>query len=72
MGQQCVDTTTSEFAIYDIDGYQGLFNLRTNKAVTPAIYTSIVMLSDNLFEVRIYDDESMLIDSEGNVVDGIN
>lgn len=67
-GENAEISTTSEFAVYYIADNSGLFHLRTRKAVTPAIYSSIDMVSENLFVVSICNGESHLIDSKGNVV----
>ena len=71
IGESAETPTTSAFAIFHIGNYAGLFDLRTNRALTPAIYSKINMMTPNLFEVCINSDESFLIDSNGKTIRGI-
>lgn len=71
IGESTDTPTTSAFAIFYIGDYAGLFDLRTNKAVTPAIYSKINMITPNLLEVSTNDGESFLIDSNGKALRGI-
>ena len=47
----------------------GIMNRFTGEPVTPAIYSGINMLSNDLFEVQEYDSyDWYLLDTDGNVV----
>lgn len=55
------------FSEYEICGACGILNRITGKPLTLAIYESVCMLSENVFEVRDADTfESYLIDACGN------
>ena len=59
----------ADYLKYEVAGSYGIINRITGEAITPAIYSDINMLSNELFEVQ--DSESYdwyLIDTEGNVV----
>ena len=59
----------ADYLKYEVAGSYGIINRITGEAITPAIYSDINMLSQEIFEVQ--DSESCdwyLIDTEGNVV----
>ena len=59
----------ADYLKYEVAGSYGIINRITGEAITPAIYSDINMLSQEIFEVQ--DSESYdwyLIDTEGNVV----
>ena len=59
----------ADYLKYEVAGSYGIINRITGEAITPAIYSDINMLSNELFEVQ--DSKSYdwyLIDTEGNVV----
>lgn len=62
-----IQNAFSEYAKYEICGACGILNRITGKPLTLAIYESVCMLSENVFEVRDADTfESYLIDACGN------
>ena len=59
----------ADYLKYEVAGSYGIINRITGEAITPATYSDINMLSQEVFEVQ--DSESYdwyLIDTEGNVV----
>ena len=59
----------ADYLKYEVAGRYGIMNRITGKAITPAIYSDINMLSQEIFEVQ--DSESFdwyLIDTAGNIV----
>ena len=59
----------ADYLKYEVASSYGIINRITGEAITPAIYSDINMLSQEIFEVQ--DSESYdwyLIDTEGNVV----
>lgn len=62
----------SEFAVFSIGDQLGLYNMRTRKAVTPAIYYDIEMISPDLFVVSGCGEGSFLMDSKGNIIGNKN
>ena len=56
---------------YEVDGWTGLMNRHTGKAITPAIYNNIDMISKDLIKAELgnrYDSESVILDKSGRVV----
>ena len=54
---------------YEVMDRYGIMNRITGEPITPAIYSEINMLSNDLFEVQEYDRyEWYLLDTNGNVV----
>ena len=59
----------SEYIRYGIMDRYGIMNRITGELITPAIYSDINMLSEELFEVREYDScEWYLLDCNGKIV----
>lgn len=59
-----------DIAVYLVNSWEGLLNLRTGKAITPAGYWVIGMASRDLVEARLgYGTESVLLDKRGRKVD---
>ena len=59
----------ADYLKYEVAGRYGIMNRITGEAITPAIYSDINMLSQEIFEVQ--DSESFdwyLIDTAGNIV----
>lgn len=59
----------ADYLKYEVAGRYGIINRITGEAITPAIYSDINMLSQEIFEVQ--DSESFdwyLIDTAGNIV----
>ena len=59
----------ADYLKYEVAGRYGIMNRITGQAITPAIYSDINMLSQEIFEVQ--DSESFdwyLIDTAGNIV----
>ncbi|MBQ5691525.1 MAG: WG repeat-containing protein [Alistipes sp.] len=59
----------ADFVKYEIMNSYGIMNRITGEPITPAIYSDIIMLSKDLFEVQKYDSyDWYLLDAKGNVV----
>lgn len=59
----------SDYLKYKVQDRYGIMNRLTGEPITPALYTSIHMLSAHLFEVQeYYSNDRYLIDAEGNIV----
>ncbi len=59
----------SDYATYEISNRCGIINRKTGEPITPAIYSDIEMLSENLFKVQEYDSyDWYLLDASGNIV----
>ena len=59
----------ADFVKYEIMDCYGIMNRITGEPVTPAIYSDVNMLTDELFEVQdYYGYDRYLIDSKGNTV----
>ena len=59
----------ADYLKYEVASRYGIMNRITGEAITPAIYSDINMLSQEIFEVQ--DSESFdwyLIDTAGNIV----
>ncbi len=64
-----IDYKLSDYLKYEVGNYYGIMNRITGKPITPAIYSSINMLSQDLFEVQEYDScDWHTLDTNGNVV----
>ena len=62
-----IENAFSMYAKYEICGAYGILNRITGKPLTLAVYESVYMLSEGVFEVRDEDAyESYLIDAYGN------
>lgn len=59
---------SDEFMRYCINGYYGIYNVKTNEIVTPAIYISIDMFNKDLFNVQSANYSGYIIDGKGNIV----
>ena len=58
----------SDYLKYEVQGRYGIMNRLTGEPITPALYSTINMLSAHLFEVQEYCDfDWYLIDAMGNV-----
>ena len=67
--EQTDSSRLSDFIEYHIDSKTGVLRRDNGKVVIPAIYESVNMLSESLFEVQLrYCGDWILIDSEGNIV----
>lgn len=59
----------SAYLEYRIDGCRGVLHRDNGQIVIPAIYESVNMLSETLFEVQLCEGgDWMLIDTDGNIV----
>ncbi|MBQ8778138.1 MAG: WG repeat-containing protein [Alistipes sp.] len=59
----------ADFVKYEVMNSYGIMNRITGEPITPAIYSDINMLSEELFEVQEYGSyDRYLLDSQGNVV----
>ena len=69
-GYYHIESAVSDYAKYRINYEYGLMNAKTGKIITPAIYSTIEMISPTLFSVSIggYWQPEFLIDTKGNVV----
>ena len=64
-----IDYKLSDYLKYEVGNYYGIVNRKTGEPITRAIYSSINMLSQDLFEVQEYDSyDCYLLDAKGNVV----
>lgn len=60
----------NEIMVYFVDEWEGLMDARTGKAITPAIYQGIDMVSKNLIRAQVgYYSDSVLLDRKGRVVE---
>lgn len=60
----------SDYLEYRINEQVGVLRRDSGKIIIPAIYETINMLSETLFEVRLCEDNNwILIDSDGNIVE---
>ena len=61
----------SSYAVYNIDNTRcGIMNRTTGKPITPAIYTSVTMISPTVFEVTPTDNYGCyLLDVNGNIIE---
>ena len=50
----------------------GVYNIRTNRVILPAKYTSIYMVAKDTFVVEENLDVEYLVDKNGNVIEPIN
>ena len=61
----------SDYMEYHIDGYCGILNGKTGEVYTPAIYSSISMLSEEIFEVSdSFINKTYLVDKYGKIICG--
>ena len=59
----------ADYVQYQVGGRYGILNRLTGEPITPAIFSTINMLSENVFEVQGYDKyEYYLIDTNGNEI----
>jgi hypothetical protein len=59
----------SDIAVYVVNSWEGLLDLRTGKPLTPPNYWSVDMASKDLVSARLgYGNESVLLDKRGRVV----
>jgi hypothetical protein len=59
----------ADYVQYQVGGRYGILNRLTGEPITPAIFSTINMLSENVFEVQEYDQyEYYLIDTNGNEI----
>ena len=59
----------ADYVQYQVGGRYGILNRLTGEPITPAIFSAINMLSENVFEVQEYDQyEYYLIDTNGNEI----
>ena len=64
-----IEYAFADFVKYEVMNCYGIMNRITGEPITPAIYSDINMLSEELFEVQEYDSyEWYLLDAKGNVV----
>lgn len=62
-------TRLSAYISYRVDGCVGVLRRDNGRIVIPAIYESVNMLSETLFEVQLREDGNwILIDADGNIV----
>ena len=65
--QYCDESSSYSYAKYEILGKYGIMDCKTGKFITPAIYTEINMVSEDVFEVKSPDiNKWFLLDSKGN------
>lgn len=58
-----------DLAVYVVNNWEGLLDLRTGKPVTPAVYWAMEMVSKDLVRARLgYRDESVVMDKRGHVI----
>ena len=59
-----------DIAVYTVNSWEGLLDLRTGRAVTPADYWVISMVSKDYVEAKVgYGTESVILDKRGNVIE---
>lgn len=59
-----------DIAVYLVNSWEGLLDLRTGKAITPAEYWVISMTSKDLVEARLgYGNESVILNKRGTVIE---
>lgn len=64
---------TSDYLLFGADEKcVGVYNIRTNRIVLPAKYTSIYMIAKDIFVVEENLDIEYLVDQNGNVIEPIN
>ena len=63
-----IQELSDEYMLYYINGHNGIYNVKTKEAVTPAIYTDIEMLDKDLFSVELEDSGCYIIDGTGKRV----
>ena len=59
----------SDIAVYLVDSWEGLLDLRTGKPLTPPDYWLIDMVSKDLVSAQIgYGNEEVILDKRGKVI----
>ena len=60
-----------DLIVYRVGDHYGLMNPKTGKVITPAKYGNITMISKGLLraELNSYNNESVLLDRNGNVIE---
>ena len=59
----------TEIMVYSVAGREGLLDARTGKAITPALYFDIEMISKDLIKAELgYDTESVIMDRKGRII----
>lgn len=59
-----------DIAVYLVNSWEGLLDLRTGKAITPAKYWVIGMASKDLVEARLgYGNESVILTKRGTIIE---
>ena len=56
------------YKCYYVDGHCGIYNIKANEFITPAIYTEIEMINKNMFSVELEDSGYYIIDGTGERV----
>ena len=56
------------YKCYYVDGHCGIYNIKANEFITPAIYTEIEMINKNMFSVELEDTGYYIIDGTGKRV----
>lgn len=59
---------SEDFKEYYIGDYIGIYNIKNREIVTPAIYTDIEMIAEDLFRVELSNEAYYLIDGKGNMI----
>lgn len=60
----------TDVAVYLVNSWEGLLDLRTGKAITPAKYWVISMASKDLLEARLgYGNESVILNKRGTIIE---
>lgn len=59
-----------DLVVYQVDGWEGLMNKHSGRAITPATYSHFEMISKELIsaELGLDDDESVVMDRNGRIV----
>lgn len=64
---------TSDYLLFGFDEKcVGVYNIRTNRVILPAKYTSVYMVAKDTFVVEENLDVEYLVDKNGNVIEPIN
>lgn len=68
--EEACSSRLSDYVLYSIESRVGVLRRDTGRIVIPAVYESINMLSETLFEVLLREGGNwILIDSDGNIVE---
>ena len=59
----------SDIVVYQVNGWEGLLDARTGKAITPAVYWTFEMISKDLIRADLgQEDGGVILDRRGRIV----